>query len=208
MAAVEHHLLAQLATDFPDAVTDLGVEKLKAQNPARAQAYFAARQGAELMFAGARAQVREKVSQYKSQYAYHAAAQARQAAAQILETHSEYRGEAGQRLLDQHIRGAVVALREQGKSDAEISAELNDPKNFTPIAFEGYLALGRQKVVAEGLKRGRNNSKNLPPVQRPGHREGIVGGYQDIGALDKQLSRSGNVKDAGRLLAALRRSGR
>ena len=63
LAAVEHHLLAQLATDFPDYVTDLGVEKLKAQNPARAQAYFAARQGAELMFAGARAQVREKVSQ-------------------------------------------------------------------------------------------------------------------------------------------------
>ena len=137
----EYKLLTELASAFPECATDFGVQRLSQENPQRYQDYVRSRQAAEIMWAASKYQVYERNVALQQQRAQASAVYAQQAVNQVFAAHPEYQGPTGQANLTRDIQACVEARRARGQTDAQISADLNDPANYNPQNIEAFLAL-------------------------------------------------------------------
>jgi hypothetical protein len=128
--------------------------------------------------------------------------------AAVASANKQYEGEAGAQRMREHAVAAVKARLARGQSQEQINADFQNPANYSRSYVEGLLAEGREFEARQGVESKRVRPP-LPPVHRPGvGRDPRGGDYSEVGQLDKRLNQTGNVKDAGKLLAAMRRASR
>ena len=93
------------------------------------------------------------------------------------------------------------------KSREEINADLNRAENYTEANVKAALAAGARYAGQQELRNGRRNP--VPRVMKPGvASDPRRSEYAGVGQLDAKLNKTHNVKDAGKLLAAMRRAAR
>ena len=206
---IEHELLTNIAQKYPDAANQFGVEKLRQENPSRYAEYVRDFQIAETIYKAkaldeltTKASIHHQQAQVQAQRTHESQAAAQQVVEVVRQNHPEY---ADQAKVDRDIASFVAARRARGQSDAEISAVLNDPRNFNAATLEGWISEARTYRGQQELRNGRRNP--VRPVQRPGARgDGVE--RATLGALEKRAEAKGDPKSWGKWLAQARREAR
>jgi hypothetical protein len=216
-----HQLRAQLAQKYPECSDDYGVQRLAHQDPSRYQEWLKDFQVADTIIKArafeegqTRAQVQAQQAQVNAQRTqqtmYEGVAYAREQIAKLGARHPELRGPDGQQRLQTLIDNALEARAvRDGISREEVEREFDtDPKAWRVDKVEAFLADGRDWKAQKELKSGRVRPA-VPRVQRPG----VAGDprrseYASVSQLDSKLTKTGNLRDAGKLLSAMRRTAR
>jgi hypothetical protein len=100
----------------------------------------------------------------------------------------------------------MSSLREQGYNDQQIAAAYyGDPTFRSTLAQEALVSHARTRMAQRNMLEGKNNRKNLPPVQRPGIGHNPMGRREAAvrDALEK-VKQSPSARNAAALLQARR----
>jgi len=199
LPALVQKLQASMNSEFADIRTVEDVKRMASDDPLRYTRYDAAMKEAVALQNEQYQASQRQAQEYVTNWQRYADDQDRRFAEKVPEFSDPQKAEALQKL-------AITTLE-------------NDYGFSLPEMQAGWAGAFRdfriQQMILDAtryrqlVKNKPQPSRSLPPVQRPGVARGPEAASQSqIQALDQQLDKTGNVRDAAKLLSARRRAGR